>query len=142
VIAIDEIRLDERALRSDWTIQALVAITLVIAAIGVGWLVAAGATDDHVQHLPVVRVQNQTHLPLQLTVVDRDGARLTLGTHQPGPSSNLDVVDMGPTWTFVASYGGREVFRRTVPRSEVTSRGWSLVIPTGTAAAVERQGFR
>jgi hypothetical protein len=52
------------------------------------------------------------------------------------------VVDMGPTWTFVASYGGREVFRQAVPRAEVESRGWSLVIPAGITSDLERQGFR
>jgi hypothetical protein len=142
VIAIDEIQLDDRALRSDWTLHALVAATLLIAAIGIGWLVAAAATDDKVQRIPAVRVENQTHLPLQLTVVDSAGAQLTLGARPPGTSTVFDVVDMGPTWTFVASYGGREVFRKTVPRADVEARGWSLVIPAGSAAAIERQGFR
>jgi hypothetical protein len=142
VITIDDLRLDDRALRSDWIIQALVVATLVMAAIGVGSLVVAAATDESVQHIPAVRVENQTHLPLQLTVVDRTGARLTLGARPPGASTVLDVVDMGPTWTFVASYGGREVFRQAVPRAEVEARGWSLVIPARSTAGVERQGFR
>jgi hypothetical protein len=142
VIAIDEIQLDDRALRSDWTIQALVAATLLIAAIGVGWLVLAAATDDHVRHLPAIRVQNQTHLPLQLAVIDSGGSQLDLGPHLPGASTVLDVVDMGPTWTFVASYGGHEVFRQAVPRSDVETRGWSLVIPASTTTDLERQGFR
>lgn len=142
MIAIDEIQLDDRALRSDWAIQALVAATLLVAAIGVGWLVAAAATDDKVRHVPAVRVENQTHLPLQVTVVDNTGSQLTLGARPPGTSTVFDVVDMGPTWTFVASYGGREVFRQAVPRADVEARGWSLVIPAGTAASIERQGFR
>jgi hypothetical protein len=141
-MAIDDIRLDDRALRSDWTIQALVAATLLIAAIGMGRLVLAAATDDHVRHIPVVRVDNQTHLPLQLTVVDSGGSRLTFGTRRPGTSTVFDVVDMGRTWTFVASYGGREVFRQTVPRADLQARGWSLVIPSGTTTDLERQGFR
>src|SRR6266487_1569338 len=121
-MAIDDIRLDDRALGSDRTIQALVAATLLVAAIGVGWLVLAAATDDHVRHFPAVRVDNRTHLPLQLSV--------------------FDVADMGPTWTFVASYGGREVFRQSVPRADVEARGWSLVIPAGATTDLERQGFR
>jgi hypothetical protein len=141
-MAIDDIRLDDRALRSDWTIQALVAATLLIAAIGMGWLVLAAATDDHVRHIPAVRVDNQAHLPLQLTVVDAGGSRLTFGTRPPGTSTVFDVVDMGRTWTFVASYGGREVFRQTVPRADLQARGWSLVIPSGTTTDLERQGFR
>lgn len=142
MIAIDKIQLDDRALRSDWAIQALTAAALLIAAIGAGWLVLAATTDDHVQHLPAIRVQNQTHLPLQLTVVDSDGARLNLGSRPPGASTIQDVVDMGPTWTFSASYGGHEVFRQAVPRSRVEARGWSLVIPASTTTDLERQGFR
>src|SRR6266536_3309021 len=45
-MAIDDIRLDDRALGSDRTIQALVAATLLVAAIGVGWLVLAAAGDE------------------------------------------------------------------------------------------------
>jgi hypothetical protein len=141
-MAIDDIRLDDRALRSDWAIQALVAATLLIAAIGMGWLVVAAATDDHVRHIPAVHVHNQTHLPLQVMVVDSGGSRLTLGTRPPGTSTVLDVVDMGPTWTFVASYGGHPVFRQTVPRGDLQARGWSVVIPPGTTTDLERQGFR
>jgi hypothetical protein len=142
VVAIDDIRLDDRALRSDWTIQALAAAALLIAAIGMGWLVVAAATDDHVRQIPAVRVENQTHLPLQVTVVDSGGSGLTLGTRPPGASTVFDVVDMGPTWTFVASYGGHEVFRQTVPRGDLRARGWSVVVPAGTTAGLERQGLR
>jgi hypothetical protein len=142
VIAIDDLRLYDRATRSDWAVQALVAGTLLIALIGVGWLVAAAATDGKVQHVPAVRVENQTHLPLQLTVFDSTGAQLTLGARPPGVSTVQQVVDMGPTWTFVASYGGREVFRQAVPRGDVEASGWRLVIPAGTTADLERQGLR
>ncbi len=142
MIAIDDIRLDDRALGSDRIIQALLAATLVIAAIGVGWLVATAATDGNVRRITAIHVENQTRLPLQLTVVDGTGSRLTLGARPPGASTVFEVVDMGPTWTFVASYAGREVFHRAVPRSEVEASGWTLVIPTGSGAEIERQGFR
>lgn len=141
-IAIDDIRLDDRATRSDWTVQALVAGTLLIAAVLIGWLVATVATDGKVQYVPAVRVDNQTHLALQLQVVDGSGAQLTLGARPPGTSTAFQVVDMGPTWTFVASYGGREVFRQAVPRGTVEARGWSLVIPPGATADLQRQGFQ
>ena len=142
MIAIDDVQLDDRAMRSDWTIQALAAGTLLIVAIGVGWLLAAVATDGSVRHIPAVRVDNRTHLALELAVVDSGGSRLTLGARPPGTSTLFEVADMGPTWTFVASYGGREVFRQAVPRAEVSSRGWSLVIPASTTAEPERQGLR
>jgi hypothetical protein len=142
VMEIDDIRLDDPALRSDRIVQALVVATLLIAAIGVVWLVVTGATDSQVRHLPAVRVENQTHLPLQVSVFDSQGAQLTLGTRPPGTGTVFEVVDMGPTWTFVASYGGREVFRQAVPRSHIEEHGWSLVIPASTTADLERQGFR
>jgi hypothetical protein len=142
VIAIEDVRLDDRAVRPAWTIQALTAATLLLVAIGAGWLMEVAATDDSVRHVPAMRLENQTHLPLQLTVLDRSGAELTLGAHEPGASTVYEVVDMGPVWTFVASYAGREVFRQAVPRAEVESRGWSLVIPASTTADLERQGFR
>jgi hypothetical protein len=142
VIAIDDIRLDDRALRSDRVVQALVAATLVIAAIGMGWLIAAAATDGSVRQLPAVRVQNQTHLALQLTAIDPGGSQLNLGTHTPGSSAVFKVVDMGPTWTFVAAYGGHEVSRQVVPGSKVAARDFVLVIPPGATTALERQGFR
>jgi hypothetical protein len=142
VIAIDDIRLDDRALRSDRVVQALVAATLVIAAIGTGWLVAAAATDGSVRQLPAIRVQNQAHLAVQLTAIDPSGSQLNLGTRPPGSSTIFKVVDMGPTWTFVASYGGHEVSRQVLPGSKVQARDFTLVIPPGATADLERQGFR
>jgi hypothetical protein len=133
VIAIDDIRLDDPALRSDRVVQVLVAATLVIAAIGIGWLMAAVAA---------IRVRNQAHLALQVTAIDRHGSQLNLGTHAPGSSATFKVVDMGPTWTFVASYGGHEVFRQVLPGSQVEAPNFTLVIPPGTTADLERQGFR
>jgi hypothetical protein len=123
-------------------VQVLAAGVLLIAAIGIGWLVAAAATDGKVRHVPAVRVDNQTHLTLQLEVIDRTGAQLTIGARPPGTSTVLQVADMGPTWTFVASYGGREVFRQVVPRGNLEARGWSLVIPPGATADLEHQGFQ
>jgi hypothetical protein len=142
VIAIDDIRLDDPALRSDRVVQVLVAATLVIAAIGIGWLMAAVASDGSVRQLPTIRVRNQTHLALQVTAIDRHGSQLNLGTHAPGSSATFKVVDMGPTWTFVASYGGHEVFRQVLPGSQVDAPNFTLVIPPGTTADLERQGFR
>jgi hypothetical protein len=142
VIAIDDIRLDDRALRSDRVVQGLVAATLIIAAIGIGWLIAAVATDGSVRELPAIRVQNQTHLALQLTAIDSTGSQLNLGTRPPGSSTVLKVVDMGPTWTFVATYGGHEVSRQVVPGSRVQAQGIALAIPPSATAALEAQGFR
>jgi hypothetical protein len=142
VIAIDDIRLDDPALRSDRVVLGLLAATLVVAAILIGWLIAAVASDGAVRELPAIRVQNQTHLALQLTAVDSTGSRLNLGTRPPGSSTVLKVVDMGPTWTFVASYGGHEVSRQVLPGARVEGRNFALVIPPSTTAALEARGFR
>jgi hypothetical protein len=142
VIAIDDIRLDDPALRSDPVVLGLVAATLIIAAIGIGWLIAAVASEGSVRELPAIRVQNQTHLALQLSAIDSTGSQLNLGTRPPGSSTVLKVVDMGPTWTFVASYGGHEVSRQVVPGSKVDAQNFALVIPPGATATLEAQGFR
>jgi hypothetical protein len=142
VIAIDDIRLDDRALRSDRVVLGLVAATLIIAAIGIGWLIAAVATDDSVRELPAIRVQNETHLALHLTAIDSTGSQLNLGTRPPGSSTVFKVVDMGPTWTFVAAYGGHEVSRQVMPGSKVEAQNFALVIPPAATTTLEAQGFR
>lgn len=142
MIAIEDIGVYDRATRSEWAVRALLVGTMLLSAIGVGRLVAAAATDGRVRHIPAIHVDNRSHLALELTAVDSSGSRVELGARPPGASTLFEVVDMGPTWTFVASYGGREVFRQTVPRADVEARGWSLVIPASATADLERQGFR
>jgi hypothetical protein len=53
-----------------------------------------------------------------------------------------EVVDMGRSWTVVASYGGREVWRQEVDGRELAARGWTVQVPGEVTLALERQGYR
>jgi hypothetical protein len=139
--AADVNLLADRVTRVDWAIRALVAGTLLACAALVGWLIVA-ATEGGVHHVPVLHVDNQTHLTIQLTAVDSAGDSLTLGPRPPGGSTVHEVADIGRNWTFVGSYGGVGVFRQVVSRADLRARGWTLVIPSGATADLERQGFR
>jgi len=133
--------LADRVTRIDWAIRALAAGTLVACAALAAWLIVA-ASDGGGSHVAALHVDNQTHLTVLLTAIDGNGDSLTLGPRPPGQSTVREVADIGPTWTFVGSYGRVEVLRQRVSRAELRARGWSLVIPSGATADLERQGFR
>jgi hypothetical protein len=133
--------LADRMAREDWAIRAVAAGTLLLCAALAGWLIFA-ASDGDPSHVPAFRVDNQAHVTVELTAIDDHGDSLTLGPRPPGKSTVQEVADIGPTWTFVGSYGRVEVFRQTVSRSELRAHGWNLVIPAGATAGLERQGFR
>jgi hypothetical protein len=111
-------RLDNRITQPDRLVQALAVVAAALYLAFAGWLIAAEVSDGGASHVPTVRIDNQTHLTLEVELVDQHGARLTLGAHQPGLSSRSEVVDLGPSWTFQTSYGGRQVDGRpsTAPR--------------------------
>jgi len=89
-----------------------------------------------------VNIDNQTHLTLEVELVDQHGARLALGAHQPGGSSRTEVVDIGPSWTFEVSYGGRQVDRQTLNRATLARQGWTIHVPATATADLERAGYR
>ena len=53
-----------------------------------------------------------------------------------------EVVDLGGSWTIVASYGGQEVWRQGFDGRELTRRGWTVQVPDDVTLALERQGYR
>ena len=107
-----------------------------------GWLIAAEVSDGGPSHVPTVTIDNQTHLTLDVGLVDQHGARLALGAHQPGRNSRADVVDIGPSWTFETSYGGRQVDRQTLDRATLARQGWTVHIPATATADLERAGYQ
>ncbi len=131
-------RLEDRISRPDRLIQALAGVAAALSLTLVGWLIAVEVSDTGVRHLPAVHVDNQTHLTLQVQVVDQHGARLTLGAHPPGPSSRLEVADLGPTWTFQTSYGGQQVNQQTLDRTALARQGWTVHIPATATADLDR----
>jgi hypothetical protein len=54
----------------------------------------------------------------------------------------VEVPDIGQRWTFVAAYGGQEVYREQLLRAELVADGWMVRIPASATAALERAGFR
>jgi len=135
-------QLDNRTIQPDRLVQALVVVAAALYLAFAGWLISAEVSDGGVSHVPTVRVDNQTHLTLQVELVDQRGARLTLGAHQPGLSSRSEVVDLGPSWTFETFYGGRLVNRQTLDRATLAHQGWTVHIPAGATADLERAGYQ
>jgi hypothetical protein len=124
----------------DRALLALVAVTAVLTAIGMLWLVRA-AVGEGVAYR-TIRVDNQGALPVQVDATD-GGGRMGLGEAGPGATTTFqEVADPGPSWTFVASYGGREVARQTLSGRELAGRGWTVQVPAAATAELERQGYR
>ena len=135
-------RLDHRTTQPDRLVQALAVVAAVLYLAGAGWLISVEVADGGVNHVPTVQVDNQTHLTLQVEAVDQHGARLTLGVRQPGRSSRAEVADLGPSWTFETSYGGREVDRQTLDRATLARQGWTLHIPAVATTELEAAGYQ
>jgi hypothetical protein len=135
-------RLDNRIAQPDRLVQALAVVAAALYLAFAGWLISAEVSDSGASHLPILTVDNQTHLTLEVELVDQHGARLTLGAHQPGLSSRSGVVDFGPSWTFETSYGGRQVDRQTLDRATLARQGWTVHIPATATADLERAGYQ
>jgi hypothetical protein len=132
------IRVGQLGAGVDRAVQAVVAVTALLTALGMAWLVQAGIGDEPTYR--TVRVDNQASLPLQVDAVDGAG-RLGMGEAGPRATASFDeVVDLGRTWTFVVTYGGREVSRQTITGEELAGRDWTIQIPAAATAALERQG--
>jgi hypothetical protein len=52
------------------------------------------------------------------------------------------MVVTRPAWSVVAAYGGREVYRETVARTELASRNSTVTIPADATDAFEQAGFQ
>jgi hypothetical protein len=135
-------RLEDRTSESNLVVTVLAVVAAALYLAFTGWLIAVEVTDSSPSHLPTVKIDNQTHLTLEVQLVDRHGARLTLGAHQPGLTSRAEVADLGRSWTFESSYGGRQVDRQTLDRATLARQGWTVRIPTTAASALERAGYQ
>ena len=118
-----------------------VVITVAVTAVAVLFL-ARAALGDRVGGYRTVRVDNQAGLPLQVDAVDATGGTMGLGEARPRSTTAFqEVADLGRVWTFVASYGGREVARQTLTGRELAARGWTVQIPGRATAGLEAAGF-
>jgi hypothetical protein len=135
-------RLEDRITQPDRLLKVLAVVAAALYLAFAGWLISAEVSDGGVSYIPTVTIDNQTHLTLEVQLVDQHGARLTLGAHQPGLSSRTDVVDIGPSWSFEASYGGRQVDRQTLDRATLARQGWTVHIPATATSDLERAGYK
>jgi hypothetical protein len=134
-------RLEDRLTETDPLLRGVLVASVTIVAIGVLLLVRAtvGGGVDHV----TVRVDNRSALALQVDTIDASGAGGGLGSADPGtPTTFQEVPDIGRRWTFVATYGDRQVHRVAVTRAELAANGWTVSIPATATTELEQAGFQ
>lgn len=134
-------RLDDPRATGDPVVQGLVVLTLAITILGVLALVraAVGGGVDHV----TVRVGNRAGLAVQVDALDASGDRVALGVADARALTTFsEIPDIGARWTLVATYGGRQVHRTTVARSDLAAADWTFTIPAGATTALERAGYQ
>ena len=125
----------------DRPVLILAVAAVVATALGALWLVQAaiGGRPDY----RTVRIDNQAGLPVKVEVAGAGGGRLALGVVGPEEATIFEeVADAGGTWTFVVSYGGRELLREAVGARDLAGRGWTFQIPGDVTMALERQGYQ
>ncbi|HEU4399239.1 MAG TPA: hypothetical protein VFU54_15550 [Actinomycetota bacterium] len=126
---------------TDRPLQVLIAVTVAVTAVAVLFL-ARAALGDRVGYR-TVRVDNQAGLPLQVDAVDATGGTMGLGEAGPRSATSFqEVADLGRAWTFVASYGGREVARQRLSGRELAERSWTVQVPSQATADLEAAGFQ
>jgi hypothetical protein len=135
------VRIGRPGTGTDRALQAVVVVTAVLVTVGVLALARAaiGGRSDY----RTVRVDNQAGLAVQVDAVDEGGGRMGLGEADAQTTSTFqEVADLGRTWTFVISYGGREVSRQTMTGAALAGRDWTVQIPADATADLERQGLQ
>jgi hypothetical protein len=134
-------QLDDRTTTRDPIVRGILVVTAVITVVGVLALIRA-AIGGGIAHV-TVRVDNQAGLAVQVDALDPSGDRVGLGEVEPGAVTTFhEIPDVGPSWTLVAAYGGHELHRSTLPRSELAAANWTITIPAGATHALERAGFQ
>ena len=134
-------RLDNPLTEADPLLRGVLITSVAITAIGMLLLVRAtfGGGVDHV----TVRVDNQAALVLQVDTIDPAGTAVGLGSAAPKTLTTFqEIPDIGPRWTFVATYGGRQVHRVAMTKAELAARGWTVSIPAMATTELEGAGFR
>jgi hypothetical protein len=134
-------RLEDPTITADPVVRAVLSATMAITVLGM-LLLARAALGGGVDHV-TVRVDNQAGLAVQVDAVDGSGDTLGLGeAGRKSPTTFQEVPDIGRRWTLVATYGGREVHRETLTRTELAARDWTVTIPADATSELERAGLR
>jgi hypothetical protein len=134
-------RLDDPTTTDDPMVRGILIVTAVLTIVGVLALMraAVGGGVDHV----TVRIDNQAGLAVQVDAMDASGDRVGLGEAEPKTLTSFqEIPDIGARWTLVASYGGQEVHRETLARTALAAGNWTVTIPAGATAPLEREGFQ
>jgi hypothetical protein len=134
-------RLDDPTTTDDPMVRGILIVTAVLTIVGVLALMraAVGGGVDHV----TVRIDNQAGLAVQVDAMDASGDRVGLGEAEPKTLTTFqEIPDIGARWTLVASYGGQEVHRETLARTALAAGNWTVTIPAGATAPLEREGFQ
>ena len=125
----------------DRPVLVLAVVAVAVTALGALWLAraAVGGRPDY----RTVRVDNQAALPVQVDVAGAGGDVLGLGVAGPQATTTFyEVAEPGRAWTFVLSYGGRELLREAVSGQELAGRGWTFRVPGDLTLELERQGYQ
>jgi hypothetical protein len=119
--------------------QRSVAWIAVSAVILVGSASCLGSSNA-IDRLTIV---NGTPFDVEVKVSDaRKESSLILGRAERESSTvNELVTDMGETWVFEFSYGGRVVGGLTVKRTNLERDGWRIEVPSRVARTMRRYGF-
>lgn len=134
-------RLEDPTITADPVVRAVLSATMAITVLGM-LLLARAALGGGVDHV-TVRVDNQAGLAVQVDAVDGSGDTVGLGeAGRRSPTTFQEVPDIGRRWTLVATYGGREVHRETLTRTELADRDWTVTIPADATSELERAGLR
>jgi hypothetical protein len=134
-------RLDDLTTTDDPMVRGILIVTAVLTIVGVLALIraAVGGGVDHV----TVRIDNQAGLAVQVDALDASGDRVGLGEAEPRTLTTFqEIPDIGSRWTLVATYGGQEVHRETLARTALAAGNWTVMIPAGATAPLERAGFQ
>jgi catechol 2,3-dioxygenase-like lactoylglutathione lyase family enzyme len=133
-------RLDDSRTGTDPVARWVLILTMAVVVVGVLALVRAGV-GGRVHHV-AVRVDNQAGLAVQVAALDPAGDRVGLGEAKPGTVATFEEIpDLGARWTLVAAYGGQEVHRETLDRTELADRHWTITIPADATEQLEQAGF-
>jgi catechol 2,3-dioxygenase-like lactoylglutathione lyase family enzyme len=135
-------RLDETTSTADPVVRGMVVVTVAITIVGVLALVRAAVGGGGVDHV-TVRVDNRAGLAVQVDALDASGDRVGLGQAKPRTLTTFqEIPDIGARWTFVATYGGQEVYRETLVRTDLAAGNWTVTIPASATRPLERAGFQ
>jgi len=133
-------RLSDRT-TTDPVVRGIVIVTMAVMVVGVLALVRAAA-GGRVHHV-TVRVDNRAGLAVQVDALDAAGDRVGLGEAKPGTLATFqEIPDIGASWTIVAAYGGQEVYREALAKTELADRNWTITIPPDATDALEQAGFQ